>query len=152
MSQSADTAARVARTATYKSLFVLRLELCFSPMNRLLGIASVLAIVATFVPAATSFAEDSMRCGSKLVTRGDGKDKVLALCGEPTSVSLHGMVRRAPRYDYGFGYNRYEYYGPGWIDLPVEIWTYNFGSSKLLRKLRFVGDELDDIDTAGYGY
>jgi hypothetical protein len=121
-------------------------------MNRLLGIASVLATVATFVPAATALAEDSMRCGSKLVTRGDGKDKVVALCGEPTSVSLHGMVRRAPRYDYGFGYNRYEYYGPGWIDLPVEIWTYNFGSSKLLRKLRFVGDELDDIDTDGYGY
>jgi hypothetical protein len=121
-------------------------------MKATLAIASVLASVATFVSATPALAEDSMRCGSKLVSRGDGKDKVLALCGEPTSVSLHGMVRRAPRYDYGYGYNRYEYYGPGWVDLPVEIWTYNFGSSKLLRKLRFVGDELDDIDTDGYGY
>lgn len=121
-------------------------------MKATLVIASVLASVATFVSTTPAVAEDSMRCGSKLVSRGDGKDKVLALCGEPTSVSLHGMVRRAPRYDYGYGYNRYEYYGPGWVDLPVEIWTYNFGSSKLLRKLRFVGDELDDIDTDGYGY
>ena len=46
----------------------------------------------------------------------------------------------------------YDYYGPGWVDLPVEIWTYNQGSRKLLRKLRFVGDELEEIETAGYGY
>ena len=93
-----------------------------------------------------------MRCGSRLVSQGDGKDKVRTLCGEPSDVAFHGMVRRAPRYEYGYGYNRYEYYGPGWVDLPIEVWTYNFGSHKLLRKLRFVGDELEEIDTDGYGY
>jgi hypothetical protein len=93
-----------------------------------------------------------MRCGSKLVTQGDGKDKVRTLCGEPTDVSLRGVVRRTPVYEYGYGYSRYEYYGPGWVDMPVEIWTYNFGSHKLLRKLRFVGDELEEIETDGYGY
>lgn len=97
-------------------------------------------------------AEDSMRCGSKLVTVSDGKDKVRALCGEPSSVSFQGVIRRAPRYEYGYGNNRYNYYGPGVIEMPVEVWTYNFGSSKLLRKLRFVGDELDEIRTDGYGY
>jgi len=65
--------------------------------------------------------------------------QVRALCGEPTDVSLRGVVRRTPVYEYGYGYSRYEYYGPGWVDMPVEIWTYNFGSHKLLRKLRFVG-------------
>ena len=93
-----------------------------------------------------------MRCGSKLITVSDGKDKVRALCGEPSSVSFQGVIRRAPRYEYGYGYNRYDYYGPGVIEMPVEVWTYNFGSSKLLRKLRFVGDELDNIRTDGYGY
>ena len=96
--------------------------------------------------------EDSMRCGSRLVTRGDAKHKVRTLCGEPTDVALQGYVRRAPVYEYGFGYGRYEYYGPGWVDMAVEIWTYNFGSHKLLRKLRFVGDELEKIETDGYGY
>jgi hypothetical protein len=109
-------------------------------------------LLATFILPTVAFAEDSMRCGSRLVTRGDGKDKVRALCGDPSDISLRGVVRRAPVYEYGFGYNRYEYYGPGWVDMPVEIWTYNFGPSKLLRKLRFVGDELEDIDTDGYGY
>ena len=111
--------------------------------------ATVLVGTLGAVPA---LAEDSMRCGSKLVSLGDGKDKVRALCGEPSDISFHGVIRRAPRYEYGYGYGRYVYYGPGVVDLPVEVWTYNFGSSKLLRKLRFVGDELDDIRTDGYGY
>jgi hypothetical protein len=102
--------------------------------------------------ALPALAEDSMRCGSKLVSIGDGKDKVRALCGEPSDVSFNGVIRRAPRYEYGYGYGRYEFYGPGVVELPVEVWTYNFGSSKLLRKLRFVGDELEDIRTDGYGY
>jgi hypothetical protein len=94
-------------------------------------------------------ASDTMRCGTRIVSNGDGKDKVRALCGEPTSISLVG-IQRAPRYYYG-PYD-YSYFGPGLIEVPVEIWTYNFGSSKLLRKLRFVGDELDEIRTDGYGY
>ena len=93
-----------------------------------------------------------MRCGSKLISVSDGKDKVRALCGEPTSVSFEGVIRRAPRYEYGYGYSHYEYYGPGVVEMPVEVWTYNFGTSKLLRKLRFVGDALDEIRTDGYGY
>lgn len=115
--------------------------------------ALVLATVGVgTLAAAPARADDSMRCGSKLVSVSDGKDKVRALCGEPTSVSFQGVVRRAARYEYGYGYSRYEYYGPGVIDMPVEVWTYNFGTSKLLRKLRFVGDELDEIRTDGYGY
>jgi hypothetical protein len=100
--------------------------------------------------ASTAFADDTMRCGSRLVSTGDGKDKVRALCGEPTSVSLVG-VQSAPRYVYRGPYD-YSYFGPTWFEVPVEVWTYNFGTTKLLRKLRFVGDELDEIWTAGYGY
>jgi hypothetical protein len=99
-----------------------------------------------------ALAEDSMRCGSKLVTLGDGKDKVRTLCGEPSAVSFQGVVRRAPRYERGSDLDKRVYYGPGWIEMPVEIWTYNQGSHKLLRKLRFVGDELEEIRTDGYGY
>ena len=99
------------------------------------------------VPAA---ADDTLRCGSRLVGIGDGKDKVRTLCGEPTSVALAGVVRQGA-YD---RYGPYDDYYPsrGWVELPVELWTYNFGSSKLLRKLRFVGDDLVEIRTDGYGY
>jgi hypothetical protein len=100
--------------------------------------------------ASTALADDTMRCGSRLVSTGDTKDKVRALCGEPTSVSLVG-VQSAPQYYYRGPYD-YSYFGPTWFEVPVEVWTYNFGTTKLLRKLRFVGDELDEIWTAGYGY
>jgi Protein of unknown function (DUF2845) len=116
---------------------------------RTVAVSLVLAGTCLAVPA---HAEDSMRCGSRLVSTGDGKDKVRTLCGEPSDITFQGVIRRAPRYEYGYGISRYEYYGPGVVEMPVEIWTYNQGSSKLLRKLRFVGDELDQITTDGYGY
>jgi hypothetical protein len=116
-----------------------------SPRIRLLLLAALCGVALHPVAKA----DDTLRCGSRLVSTGDGKDKVRALCGEPTSVSLAGVVRQA---GYGYGPYDYSYFGPSWIDVPVEWWTYNLGSNKLLRKLRFVGDELVDIRTEGYGY
>lgn len=115
---------------------------------------SVVAAIALLpvlwcLPAA---AEDSMRCGSRLITEGDAKDKVRTLCGEPTDIAFRGVVRRSPSYRYGSWPYEHDYRGPGWEELPVEIWTYNLGSHKLLRKLRFVGDQLEEIETDGYGY
>lgn len=100
--------------------------------------------------AAPAHAEDSMRCGSRLVSKGDGKDKVRTLCGEPTDVAFIGTIKRRGYYNEG-PYD-YSFFGPAWIEQPIEIWTYNFGANKLLRKLRFVGDELVDIRTDGRGY
>jgi hypothetical protein len=113
-----------------------------------LPVSLVAALLLLAVPLGAA-ADDTMRCGSRLVSSGDGKDKVRTLCGEPTSISFVG-IQSAPRYYYG-PYD-YSYFGPGVVEVPVEVWTYNFGSSKLLRKLRFVGDELDQIRTDGYGY
>jgi Protein of unknown function (DUF2845) len=97
--------------------------------------------------------DDTLRCGSRLVSVGDGKDKVRSLCGEPTDVAFAGTVGRRgyPYYTNNDAYD-YSYFGPTWVEMPVEIWTYNLGSHKLLRKLRFVGDELVEIRTDGYGY
>lgn len=113
------------------------------------SLALVAVTSAVLLAPLQSRAEDSMRCGSRLVTEGDGKDKVLALCGDPASISFEGIVR-APRYSY-WPYD-YSYIGPGYAEVPVELWTYNFGTHKLLRKLRFHGDELVEIRTDGYGY
>jgi hypothetical protein len=119
---------------------------------RMHAFPAAVLMLATLGFAGAAHADDNMRCGSKLVSVGDGQDKVRALCGEPSDVTFQGVIRRSQRHEYGFGVSRYSYYGPGVIEMPVEIWTYNFGSSKLLRKLRFVGGELDNIETDGYGY
>jgi len=108
-----------------------------------------LAIVSLILCGSVA-ADDTMRCGSRLVSSGDGKDKVRTLCGEPTDVAFVGTIGRRGYYTEG-PYD-YSFFGPAWVELPVEIWTYNFGSSRLLRKLRFVGDELVEIRTDGHGY
>jgi len=113
------------------------------------SLALLVVASAALLAAQATRAEDNMRCGSRLVSVGDGKDKVVALCGDPSSVSFEGL-RSGYRYPY-WPYD-YRYVGPAYFELPVELWTYNFGSRKLLRKLRFVGDELVDIWTDGYGY
>jgi Protein of unknown function (DUF2845) len=110
---------------------------------------ALVALVACVMFNATAHADDTLRCGSRLVSTGDTKDKVRTLCGEPTSVNFAGTLRQG---GYGYGAYDYSYFGPAWIDVPIEWWTYNFGSSKLLRKLRFIGDELVEIRTDGYGY
>jgi hypothetical protein len=97
--------------------------------------------------AAPAFA-DGMRCGSKLVTSGDPRAKVRQFCGEPTDVQTRQILRR-PYFNFG---GRVLSYGDGYVEVPVEIWTYNFGPYKLMRQVRFVDGRVEDIETLGYGY
>ena len=119
----------------------------------LLAVGLALAGIACGTTSPTAQAEDTMRCGSRIVSTGDGKDKVRSLCGEPTDVAFAGVIgrRAVPGYPNADSNDQW-YYGPAWVEMPVEIWTYNFGPNKLLRKLRFVGDELVEIRTDGRGY
>jgi len=112
---------------------------------------AALAVALSCLPAGPVAADDTMRCGSKIIHTGDGKDKVRTLCGEPTDIAFVGTIERRTSPD-SRSYDGQYYYGPAWSEQPVEVWTYNFGSSKLLRKLRFVGNELVNITTDGHGY
>ena len=106
---------------------------------------ALLAVVALASPAATA---DSMRCGSKLIRDGDPRDAVVAKCGQPSDVQTRTVLRR-PYYDFD---GRIVYYGDGLVEVPVEIWTYNFGPYKLMRRVRIVDGLVDEIETLGYGY
>jgi len=105
----------------------------------------VLIGIAVLAAAATAHA-DAMRCGSRLVSEEDSIDKVLELCGEPTSKSRTWIVRQ-PRFELGAN----EYRFPGQEDVPVDLWTYDFGPNKLVRRLRFVAGKLESIETLEHG-
>ena len=109
-------------------------------------VSSVLAalLLALAIPASA----DGLRCGSKLVTTGDPRAKVRQLCGEPTDVQTRSILRR-PVFNFG---GRTLTYGDGYIEVPIEIWTYNFGPYKLMREIRFVDGRVEEIQTLGYGY
>jgi Protein of unknown function (DUF2845) len=101
-------------------------------------------LLALALPAAA----DGMRCGSKLMTTGDPRSKVRQFCGEPTDIQTRSILRR-PTFNFG---GRILSYGDGYVEIPVEIWTYNFGPYKLMREIRFVDGRVDSIETLGYGY
>lgn len=77
-----------------------------------------------------------MRCGSRLVQDEMLMAEVQSLCGAPA-------LR-----------DRWAEPGP-YVARPVAVieqWTYNFGSSRLLRVLRFRNGRLETIETEGYGF
>lgn len=107
-------------------------------------IALTLILLGFCVPA---FA-DAMRCGSRLVRQGDTITAVRDICGEPSDVQSRSILRR-PTY---FLNGRYYEFGDALVEIPVEVWTYNFGPYKLMRRVRFVDGLVEEIETLGYGY
>jgi hypothetical protein len=106
------------------------------------------ALAALLLTLAVPASADGLRCGSKLVSTGDPRAKVRQFCGEPTDVQTRAILRRPT---FGFGGRIYSY-GDGFVEVPVEIWTYNFGPYKLMREIRFVDGRVENIETLGYGY
>jgi hypothetical protein len=106
------------------------------------------ALAALLLTIAVPASADGMRCGSKLMSQGDPRAKVRQFCGEPTDVQTRSILRR-PTFNFG---GRIYSYGDGYVEVPVEIWTYNFGPYKLMRQVRFVDGRVEDIETLGYGY
>jgi hypothetical protein len=81
-------------------------------------------------------AAEAMRCGSRIASVGMTAAELLAICGEPSYRDVWAQPGA---------------YGGGYLG-NVEEWTYNFGSSQLLRVLRFRQGRLQRIDDDGYGF
>jgi uncharacterized protein YvpB len=60
-------------------------------------------------------------------------------------------VRRRSGYDIqgrrGLNFNQDTF-----VEIPIEVWTYNFGPYKLMRQVQFINGRIDEILTMGYGY
>jgi hypothetical protein len=104
------------------------------------------ALLGAIVLPALATAGDDLRCGSKLISPGDDMDKLLYYCGEPAQKTRTYIVRR-PRFEVG----SQEYSFPGEEEVPVDVWTYDFGPNKLMRRVRMVAGKIESIDTLDYG-
>jgi hypothetical protein len=107
--------------------------------------ARIAALVAVLLLSAAAGA-DSLRCGSQLITEGDTIEEVLARCGEPVE-RTRTWIRRQPRFEYG----GQEVPFPGQEDVPVDLWTFDFGASRLMCRIRFVAGKVDSIETLERG-
>jgi len=100
--------------------------------------------LSVLVSAAAS--ADTLRCSSKLISEGDPIEKVRQYCGEPVSTK-RTWITRQPRFEYGGREIPFE----GTEDVPVDLWTYDFGTNKLMRRIRFVAGKVESIETLEHG-
>jgi hypothetical protein len=90
---------------------------------------------------------DSIRCGSRIISRGSSSAELAAFCGDPAQVTKSssytggGRVRGADGVVYG-----------STAEILVEIWTYNFGPNQLMERVRIENGVVVQIDSLGYGY
>lgn len=108
--------------------------------------AAALLLVA--VLAAKAAQADSFRCGTRLVVEGTTRGEVLARCGEPADVERRSVLRRPTFWRHGRPYHLSD----DVVEVPVELWTYNLGPNKLMRRLRLEDGTVVGIETLGYGY
>ena len=101
-------------------------------------------LAALLLPLGAS--ADALRCGSKIISEGDPIERVLEYCGEPVATK-RTWITRQPRFEYG----GQEIPFPGSEDVPVDLWTYDFGANKLMRRIRFVAGKVDSIETLEHG-
>lgn len=96
------------------------------------------------------------RCGTRIITVGDTKSKVIAQCGAPNHIE-EWEEERIMR---DFHYSAYPEREHEWdrrpflvkIFVKVEEWSYNFGPSRLIYCLRFRNGRLVKITTGERGY
>lgn len=98
----------------------------------------------------------ALRCGSRIVQEGMTDVQVIELCGEPHSEHHLGFVLRPyiVRRPAGIGglHSTRRSYGGYHQELAVTEMLFNFGPRKLMRRIRFEGGRLTNIETAGYGH
>jgi hypothetical protein len=110
-----------------------------------------------FLFASVSLAD--LRCGTKLVHEGDTKAEVIHKCRKPNFVEAweEEHIQRHYYHVPTFSTRRGEY---SWYREPflvkelirIEEWTYNFGSTRFIRFLRFENGLLTDVSRGRYGY
>ncbi len=105
-----------------------------------------LLLLLALAPAARA---DSLRCGTRLVVEGSTRDQVVTWCGAPSEVQERYALRPPVVWYYG---RPVRIAGGGHVEVRIEIWTYNLGPNKLMRRLTIEDGEVVGIETLGYGY
>lgn len=111
---------------------------------------TLVLFVAVFVTVLGAASEVSaMRCGTRLVARGDTTAHVLEACGEPTRIDRRTETRtRIVSHDDGDGVSHDERVT---YTVVIERWIYDLGPRRLVRSLLIDNGRVQRIDVAGRG-
>jgi hypothetical protein len=106
-------------------------------------------------------AEESMRCGSRLISEGDPQAKVAKICGKPTQTETRTILRAGiPRQDVRVGaqpaasrsYDELLIHDRSLVEVEVEVWLYNRGPSRLMREVVFRDNRILAVNLLGRGF
>jgi len=103
---------------------------------------SLLVSLAFLAVSTATSADEVMRCGNWLVAIPVSLEELHRKCGEPAEKSRTYILRR-PQFESGG--NTYAF--PGEEQVPVDLWTYDFGPSKLKQRVRMIAGQVDSIET-----
>lgn len=113
--------------------------------------SAIMMGIVCLLPAA-ALADRTLRCEHRLVSIGDTRREVRALCGDPDHVD---RWEEGPNTHYSqlFDYETERYRAPRSIEGPIrmERWTYRPGPQRLVRNLYFENDRLIKIETGPKG-
>jgi hypothetical protein len=109
--------------------------------------AWVVVAVLTAVVCGAQGLTWALDCEGRLVSEGQAPWEVQAICGEPAQVQDTVEIILQPVYD---PFGRVVDHLP--VAVPKSVWTYNFGSSRLIYFLTFRDGKLAHIETGGYGH
>jgi hypothetical protein len=116
---------------------------------------SSIKIFALMICLPLAASGQSLQCGEKWITNGTSQAEVAARCGPPTQIehqTIYGETGAA--------------LGPAPTPLgvlppiggrsstekPVEVWTYNFGPTRLMQRIRFENGVVVKIESLDYGF
>lgn len=101
-----------------------------------------------------------VRCSGAVISEGDTTYEARRHCGEPDHIDaweeervLREFHRRRTLDDTDIYSRRRGYREPFLVKetIRVEIWTYDWGYTRLIHHLRFENGKLTEIETGGYG-
>jgi hypothetical protein len=112
----------------------------------------IFALIACLPPLALG---QSVRCGEKSITNGASEAEVAAQCGQPTQIE-HQVIYGETGTAVGPAATPLGVLPPIGVravaEAPVEVWTYNFGPSRLMQRIRFENGVVVKIESLGYGF
>lgn len=99
---------------------------------------------------------DSMRCDNKLLGEGDTKYDARSLCGAPDAEE-HRTERRTVRHQIsvpcpGGQPGRCTSMVENSVDVPIDVWTYDFGPQRFIQYVIFENDRVIRIESGRYGH
>jgi hypothetical protein len=101
------------------------------------------ALFAIIVLLPRLAAAQSVTCGGKIINEGVTKAQVAASCGPPTLVGDRSSV-----HDPAIG----AVAPPSSDDGEIEVWTYDFGRTKLMQRIWFLDGRVKLVESLGYGH